>query len=66
MQASIKGRFPEAECSALEVKHPEHYSSFKVCINSSNLSAAVNPDSWPIGIYVAKFFQKGRAAEKIG
>lgn len=57
----LKSDFPEVQCSALESKYPNDYSSFKVCINSSNIERAMKPEMWPAGAYVAKFFQKRTA-----
>lgn len=58
----VRRHFPEAECSVLISKYPEHYSSFKVCINSTSEEAAMDPSKWPLGSYVSKFFQKKKLA----
>lgn len=58
LKSYVQKHFSEAECSTLTPKHPEHYSSFRVCIDSSNVNRAMDPTLWPAGTYVAKFFPK--------
>lgn len=51
---------PEVECEAVKSKHPEHYSSFKLTVNSENRATAMDPKNWPAGIYINRFFLPGR------
>lgn len=60
----MKTLFPDPKCSALEEKYLDHYNSFKVCINSTNLDAAMNPENWQAGAYASSFFQKRRTTEE--
>lgn len=56
LQKYVESNFPGALCSALSSKHPEHYSSFKITIDSNHYEAAINPNMWPEGAYISKFF----------
>lgn len=53
----LKNEFPEVLCETLTTKYPEHYAFFKVTLNLNNLSRAMNPDFWPNGCYVSRFFR---------
>ncbi|KAG5883942.1 hypothetical protein JTB14_015567 [Gonioctena quinquepunctata] len=44
-----KGHSPEAQCEALNSKHPEIYASFKVTIYEGNFEAAMEPMSRSFG-----------------
>ena len=57
----LKGTFPEVICESLTPKHPELYASFKVSIYEENFSKAMNPDVWPDGACVSRFFQLRRS-----
>lgn len=50
--------FPEAKCELVTSKFPDRYASFKVIINSENAGKALDPNRWPSGVYVNKFFRK--------
>lgn len=52
----IKPVIPEAVCEQMDSKYPHYYSSFKVTVNDSSLSAALNPEIWPKGAWVNRFF----------
>lgn len=54
----MKDHFPEIECSALNSKHPELYSSFKVKISAFNFSRAMDPEIWPEGACISRFLSK--------
>ena len=58
LQNYVRFFFPEAECSARKSKYYEHYSSFKITIDFCNYESAMDPDNWPAGAYIQKFFQK--------
>lgn len=66
LQKYVRNYFPEAECSALNSKHPEHYSSFKIIVDSTNYETAMDTDKWPAGAYIARFFQRRKALEQKG
>lgn len=53
----LKEKFPEAECEQSRSKYPEHYSSFKITINENHYNLIMDPDLWPQGIYINKFFR---------
>lgn len=57
VQNFLKTKFPEAECEAGHPKFPNIYSSFIVTINDSNYKSIMNPDFWPIGTYINRFFR---------
>lgn len=52
--------FPEADLEQLDSKYPQYYSSFKVMINLANVEQAMNPEIWPEGCYVTRFFHPRR------
>lgn len=56
----LKPHFPEVLCDALTSRRPELYSSFKITIYDSNFRAAMNPDIWPLGACVGRFFHPRR------
>lgn len=60
----VKQTFPEAVCEQLQSKYPEHYTSFKVTIDLENFEKALNPELWPSGTYVSRFFQKRKRTDK--
>lgn len=56
--------FPEVECEPLKSRSPEHYASFKVTVNMDRREKAMDPQIWPQGTYVSRFFhQKKRNLE---
>lgn len=54
----LKNDFPEVICENGQSKYPAHYSSFKITISDSNYNSIMNPDIWPKGIYINRFFRK--------
>lgn len=52
----LRRDFPEVKCDPLASKYPEHYSSFKVTLDLHNFEKAMNPELWPNGAYVTRFF----------
>ncbi|KAK5645169.1 hypothetical protein RI129_006469 [Pyrocoelia pectoralis] len=52
----LKPTFSEVTCEQLRSVKPESYSSFKVTIDNSNLTKAMNPASWPKGTCINRFF----------
>ena len=63
MNNYVKSYFPEAVCEAVNSKHPETYSSFKVTIDFNNLDGAMIADILPYGAFVNRFFQKRTTRE---
>lgn len=56
--AMVRSTFAEAVCESIPSKHPDVYLSFKVCIDESNLDTAKDPNIWPHGSLVRRFFQQ--------
>lgn len=56
----LKDTFPEVICESLTPKYPDRYASFKVTIYEENFKKAMNPDVWPDGACVSRFFQLRR------
>ncbi|KAJ3645105.1 hypothetical protein Zmor_022792 [Zophobas morio] len=52
----VKSHFPEAKCEELEAKHKGEYSSFKLSVYADNFGKALDPNIWPVGACVRKFF----------
>ena len=59
----LKQVIPEAVCEQLESKFPQYYASFKVMVNLNNFNKAMDPNIWPIGAFVSRFFHP-RTAKK--
>lgn len=61
----LKPDFPEVECERIESKYATHYASFKVTVSLHKNSRAMDPNLWPEGTYVSRFFlpRKRRPAE---
>ncbi|KAJ8948139.1 hypothetical protein NQ317_000182 [Molorchus minor] len=53
----LKDNFQEVVCEQINSKHPEIYSSFKVSILEDNFAKAMNPNVWPYGACVSRFFR---------
>ncbi|KAJ3646982.1 hypothetical protein Zmor_024537 [Zophobas morio] len=57
--ADLKGYlvedFPEVVCEPLENYEASH-SRFKVTVNFDNLEKIYNPDYWPNGVLISRFF----------
>lgn len=49
----------EAECEPVKSKYPQHYSSFKVCVDAVNKNVAMDPTKWPAGVFINEFFRAG-------
>lgn len=58
--------FPEVICEAITPKHPHLYSSFKVHIYEQNFDEAMDPQKWPSGAYVQRFFQLRKRPNSLG
>lgn len=57
----LKEKFPEVKCEKGQSKYPENYSSFKITIDENHFDLIMNPDLWPRGIYINKFFRSKNA-----
>lgn len=55
--------FKTADCERLIAKYPHAYASFKVTVEESNLEKALNPDTWPTGLLVSRFFRKNNSKQ---
>lgn len=53
---SLKQHFKEVEGEELETKYPQYYKAFKVIVDLQNLEIAMDPNIWPKGTYVSRFF----------
>lgn len=58
VKALFKETFPEIQCEKITSKYPNSYSSFKVSIFESNRKQFLDPEIWPAGIIVSRFFQR--------
>lgn len=58
MAQSLRGTFPEVKCEPIRTKFPDEYSSFKMIINEDNVGKAFDPNLWPAGTLVNKFFSR--------
>lgn len=50
----------DVTCEKLNSKQPEVYSSFKVTLPAEVLDIVLNPEFWPVGVAVNRFFPKRR------
>lgn len=48
--------FPEVLCQKLVSKFPQEYSSFKISVNQENATSFLDPNRWPMGTRINKFF----------
>lgn len=55
----LRPRFPEV-CVEVEnfSKNPEYYASYKVTVNLENLEKVLQPNQWPRGAYISRFFHR--------
>ena len=58
VETFLKSSFPEANCEMGHSKYPANYSSFKITINENNYNHIMNPNIWPNGAYINRFFRK--------
>ena len=56
LQTYLAEDFPEVKCELLDNKFETNQSRFKVTINLENLEKIKNPDYWPYGTLVSRFF----------
>lgn len=50
--------FNDFKCDKMESKRPDVYSSFRIGVPSHLLEKIKNPDLWPVGCYINRFFWK--------
>lgn len=60
VKALFRDTFPEIQCEKITSKYPNSYSSFKVSIFESNRKQFLDPEIWPAGIIVSRFFSRRR------
>lgn len=61
----LDGKIMDISCEQIKSKFPEHYSSFKVTINSDDRERAMDPKLWPKGAFVTRFFLRARKRETV-
>lgn len=49
-------QFNKISCEKLQSKHPEEYTSFKISVPISDLDKIKNPDIWPTGTCINRYF----------
>ncbi|KAJ3644214.1 hypothetical protein Zmor_026884 [Zophobas morio] len=59
LEQFLQQKLSDFQCEKLKSKHPEEYSSFKVPINFDELNKATDPELWPTGTCINRFFHKG-------
>lgn len=57
--------FPGVDCELMQSKHPNQYSSFRVYLNCEDVNRALDPNRWPVGVFVNKFFMRRQNLGKI-
>lgn len=55
--------FPEVKCEKITSKHPELYSSFCIEVNDDSAERVLQPEKWPVGTYVNRFFRRKTAED---
>lgn len=50
-----QNRFSDVQCSKLESKRPEEYSSFKISVPRAKIEKIKNPEIWPEGVQINPF-----------
>lgn len=67
LQTYLNTNFPESKCEELRSKFPDHYKSFKISIDELHREQVMDPNFWPSGIFINKFFRKaGQLAKNSG
>lgn len=61
----LKPIFPDVEVSKLDSRYPDYYSSFKVTVKETMLTAATSPTLWPKGTCVNRFFHRKTTSAKV-
>lgn len=56
----VSDHCPEVVCESVQSKHPLLYSSFKITVDSYNDQKAMDPDIWPEGTFINRFFRRAR------
>lgn len=66
LEDQLRRSFPEVECEKLQSKYPSHYSSFKITIDMDKREMAMDPQLWPRGTLVNRYFfrRKGEVGVK--
>lgn len=60
----LKPNFPEVKVEMLKSAHPDWYSSFKITVLKHNEAKAMDPDLWPVGVRLSRFFIFRRREEQ--
>lgn len=61
----LRMKFPEVEVEKMESRFPKLYSSFKITIDETNIDEAMNPELWPEGAMVNRFFHQRKIRKLI-
>lgn len=54
----LKQFIPDCKCEILNSKHPDVYSSFKITVPLNDVDKVMNPDVWPVGTRVNRYFHR--------
>lgn len=60
MLSYLKSLFPEVTCDKLESRYSDRYASFKVGVQAQNTDSLTQPNIWPEGTKIRKFFHLRR------
>lgn len=63
LTAYLQPTFPEVKIEKITSLRPEHYSSFKVEVDFDNMEKIKDPELWPAGTCVNRFFHRKKTAE---
>ena len=64
----VKLQFPEATnvtCTKLKTKF-DSYSSFRITLNGINFKDSLNPESWPNGVLIKRFYSPALSKNQAG
>lgn len=59
----LKQFIPDCKCEILNSKHPEVYSSFKITVPLNDVEKVMNPNVWPVGTRVNRYFHRHSATK---
>lgn len=51
-------------CQQLNSKHTDIHASFKIAVHETNDVEIMNPELWPEGVVIRKFFQELRKVKE--
>ena len=62
----LRKDFPENKCELLKSNFPTTHARFKVTIDFTNLDKSRNPDVWPKGAQISRFFHPRKIINQTG